>query len=220
MDLYQKWLDSSEEEESSGRRPFSTLPTDAWVLFQPVPVTSGSPCRVELVTYRDKVTGEEKSYYKLKLTLMPVGGDASVDPKARPYGSQFVDVSIDAKESPGQPSSMLVRFRNLFLAPGTPEKSPERKAKALATLVQALREEGIELNEVSVAKEMAEALVIALNRYRPYILGHTYTTRPSTYMKGDEERVRPAKVVAGDWTDASAENIEAHGVVVWDTEGA
>ena len=31
--------------------------------------------------------------------------------------------------------------------------------------------------------------------------------------------VRPAKVVAGDWTDASSENIDAHGVVVWETEG-
>lgn len=188
------------------------------MLFQPHPATHGAAAKLE--SNVAKSTGE--TFYKLFVGLEPIGADSVVDPTKGPYGSYFLRAGLDSQDKPGEPGGLLVRLRNCWFAPGTPERSPERKVKALATLAQVIKEEGLSFpSDSSAAYQMASAMCAALSAYRPFILGRTYLTAAQEYIdnKTGESKTRQPRLGVADWTDATEASLAEHGVTLWDGPG-
>lgn len=198
-----------EQEENLGGRGFNDLPVGAWVVLRAMPGDSGAASGVE------ELGTDENKFYKLKLGLVAIGGDETVDASKQPYSIQFVRFGVDTKDKPGVPSGLLVGLRNAFFAPGVKDPK-ERSRKALEVLDASVTEAGVDLSDDNDAVATAKAFAIALGQHQPAIIAKTFMTKKKEYTKKDGTTgVNEPRLAVGDWKELSAEALAEHGIRIW-----
>lgn len=211
MGIFDELLQRGEDEpEVDLGASFAELPVGKWLLLKALPEENKGHSQVEDPT-------ETRSWPVLRLGMAVVGAEEDVPVKN--YGGVFHRMAMDTKAAPGEPSGRLQAMGNAFLAAGLPHNSAERKAATIDILAKTAVELGMKEEDYdSPAEYYGCVLAEAITRRGSTILARTYLRKGREYKdrKTGETKMSQDRVELTDWSDATGEALEVHGIVQWE----
>jgi hypothetical protein len=93
------WSEAAAQEVAEPpKSTFEGLPDGAIVIVKTATSTDKETVhpKIKPITYKDKVTGEDKEFYKLKVPMQVIGGDSKILPKHVGKGWLFPEFNIEA----------------------------------------------------------------------------------------------------------------------------
>lgn len=208
-------FNNAAEEEAIGGPELLQLPPGAWVALQFCDNASNYCSKLE-------APNERRAWHQLSLVFQAIGGDDKVPQKVYSRVSQYL--SLDEKDTPGQPSKQIRGLINIAFGGGHPVGSKERSEAAKKVLEEVAAEKGWSPTDTetfpTAAVFVAAVFCEAVLSRTPRLLAKTYLRKGREYVDQNtgERKMSKERLSIGNYEDFTPENLTKRGIVVWGEE--